>query len=376
MSFQQSISVSTLESFERTPVQKKLPSSHKQAFSNEVSSQPTNRSEATLPTGKTGTHASKETVEGTKNNSKTDEASPAKEILSVETSLKDSDFKTDKPTPTSKTLPANKQVTSDNHEGKSETRTHPSSSKSKPDEKKQAQPVTPNKDKTFKGQEKTLKESTPNQSSDFKTNKLTPSSSKTLPAANKQVTPVSHEGRSETMSHPSSKCKPDEKKQGQPVTPNNEVQEITATTKEASSQQDNTTPSTTGQSTVNNTSSSQTVTHSTGDKDTSSDPSMHDPSQPVVTSPTNPDDFVIVDLVDGPVDVPVEVPVEVPVSEFFPVSHVTLNHDDWSLCVANTGLCVLIYSFHPIMTSSVPIKVCTVSVAGLLCLVVDAVIVN
>ncbi|XP_065908017.1 uncharacterized protein [Dysidea avara] len=280
VSFQQSISVNTLESFERTPVHKMSPSTHKQVVSNEGSSQP----EPSSPTSKTGTQTDNETVEGSKDNSKTNEAT-------------------------------NKETTSTE---------------------------TPSK------------ESTCSQSSDVKTDESTTPKSKTLPA-NKQATPVkrSQDGKSETMAHTSS-SKSNEKKEGQPKTPDkgkaSEGQAKTSTTKETSSQQDDKTTSTAGQSIGDNTSSTKpkTETHSTGDKNTSSDPSTQDPSQPVVTSPTDPDDFVIVDLVDGPV--------EIPVSEFFPVCHVTLNHDDWSLCVANTGLCVLLYSFHPIMTGSVPIK--------------------
>jgi len=271
-----------LESFERTPVQKKLPSPLKQTVSNEGRSQPTNQSEPSdSPTGKASTQTSIET-EGAKDVSKTDEV----------------------PSTTNKETPI---------------------------------PETP------------LKESVSNHSSDVKTDKTTPKS-KTLPA-NKQATPAGHEGKSEAMAHPSSMSKPDEKKQAQPATSNkdktSEAQEKTAATKDMSSLQDNRIPNTTANI-------SDKEIHYIGDKGTCSDPSTQDPSQPVVNSPTDSDDFVIVDLVDGPV--------EVPVSEFFPVSHVTLNHDDWSLCVANTGLCVLVYSFHPIMTSSIPIKVCTVYV--------------
>ncbi|XP_065907854.1 uncharacterized protein [Dysidea avara] len=146
----QSISVNTLESFERTPVHKKLPSPHKQlqVVNNEGSSQPTNQSEPSSPTSKTGTQTGNETVEGTKDNSKAGEATN-KETASAETTSKEStwsqssDVKTDEPTtPKSKTLPANKQVTPVKHsqEWKSETMAH---TPSKSNEKKQCQPKTP-----------------------------------------------------------------------------------------------------------------------------------------------------------------------------------------------------------------------------------------
>ncbi|XP_065907855.1 uncharacterized protein [Dysidea avara] len=129
----QSISVNTLESFERTPVHKKLPSPHKQlqVVNNEGSSQPTNQSEPSSPTSKTAGEATN------------------KETASAETTSKEStwsqssDVKTDEPTtPKSKTLPANKQVTPVKHsqEWKSETMAH---TPSKSNEKKQCQPKTP-----------------------------------------------------------------------------------------------------------------------------------------------------------------------------------------------------------------------------------------
>lgn len=70
------------------------------------------------------------------------------------------------------------------------------------------------------------------------------------------------------------------------------------------------------------------------------------------------DDFVVIDLPssDDLVDTDTT-PVEVPVSEYFPVSHVILNSVDWSLTVANVGLCVMIYSFQPSKPYTA-IKVC------------------
>ena len=44
---------------------------------------------------------------------------------------------------------------------------------------------------------------------------------------------------------------------------------------------------------------------------------------------------------------------------YFPVSHVILNTVDWSLIVANDGLCVMIYSFQPSKPVT-PIKVCII----------------
>ena len=44
---------------------------------------------------------------------------------------------------------------------------------------------------------------------------------------------------------------------------------------------------------------------------------------------------------------------------YFSVSHVILNTVDWSLIVANDGLCVMIYSFQPSKPVT-PIKVCII----------------
>jgi len=80
--------------------------------------------------------------------------------------------------------------------------------------------------------------------------------------------------------------------------------------------------------------------------------------QPLTTPSPGSDEFVIIDLPspDDLIDSDTA-PVEVPVSEYFPVSHVILNSIDWSLTVVNVGLCIMIYSFQPSKPNTT-IKVC------------------
>lgn len=283
VSFQPSISISTVEWFERTTAAATPQQKHKQQVQRKLNTSTTektgNTSETQPKTPDKSSHKEKpESVVTT----------PSKKTSSPPVSPTD----TQPPKKSSKTLPPKSLATDERtkvshvNKGKSEKVRHSS------------QPVSPDK--------KSPTKTTPAAAMVTPEKGKTPTKATTPPAEQQQKTPQDNKTKTTPTSAVSTSAS------NTPVKPESQ-QAVSEGTR--------------------------VVSESKGTADKS--------QQPSAASPDVDDDFVIVERPPPEDMTDTVAPVDVPVSEYFPVAHVMVNSTDWSLTVVNVGLCVMIYSFQP-----------------------------